>query len=242
MGVGGFAAMRALSTRNDDPKKRAVLDKIATALSWRRRGILVLEELEYARRRGAPILAEIAAMACPATPTHDQPLRARRRISRHAQCRARCRHHSGPVDYVNAHGTSTPIGDTLELTPSAISSARARSSQFHQIHDGHLLAAPAALKPASPSSPPRSDPAAHHQPRQPDPKPPAWISSPTMPAKPNSNTPCRILSASRTNGALLFGDGQSSCSQAKFAPDSQGRFYLDAELSTDNVLIPRITK
>jgi 3-oxoacyl-[acyl-carrier-protein] synthase II len=118
MGVGGFAAMRALSTRNDDP--------IHASRPWDKdrdgfvigegAGILILEELEYARKRGANILAELAGygmsgdayhMTQPA-PEHEGGFRVMRNALRDAKV--------GPevVGYVNAHGTSTPIGDTLE--------------------------------------------------------------------------------------------------------------------------------
>jgi 3-oxoacyl-[acyl-carrier-protein] synthase II len=118
MGVGGFAAMRALSTRNDCPEK--------ASRPWDRdrdgfvigegAGILILEELEYARKRGAPILAEIAGygmsgdayhMTQPA-PEHEGGFRVMRNAVRDAGITP------DVVGYVNAHGTSTPIGDTLE--------------------------------------------------------------------------------------------------------------------------------
>jgi 3-oxoacyl-[acyl-carrier-protein] synthase II len=118
MGVGGFAAMRALSTRNDDPEK--------ASRPWDQgrdgfvigegSGIIILEELEFARKRGAPILAEIAGygmsgdayhMTQPA-PEHEGGFRVMRNAVRDAGVAPTV------VDYVNAHGTSTPIGDTLE--------------------------------------------------------------------------------------------------------------------------------
>ncbi len=118
MGVGGFAAMRALSTRNDAPEK--------ASRPWDRdrdgfvigegAGILILEELEFARKRGARILAEIAGygmsgdayhMTQPA-PEHEGGYRVMRNAVRDAGIIP------GVVGYVNAHGTSTPIGDTLE--------------------------------------------------------------------------------------------------------------------------------
>jgi 3-oxoacyl-[acyl-carrier-protein] synthase II len=118
MGVGGFAAMRALSTRNDDPEK--------ASRPWDQgrdgfvigegSGIIILEELEFARKRGAPILAEIAGygmsgdayhMTQPA-PEHEGGFRVMRNALRDAGVAPTV------VDYVNAHGTSTPIGDTLE--------------------------------------------------------------------------------------------------------------------------------
>ena len=118
MGVGGFAAMRALSTRNDAPEK--------ASRPWDRdrdgfvmgegAGILILEELEFARKRGAPILAEVAGygmsgdayhMTQPA-PEHEGGFRVMRNAVRDAGITP------DVVGYVNAHGTSTPIGDTLE--------------------------------------------------------------------------------------------------------------------------------
>jgi len=118
MGVGGFAAMRALSTRNDAPEK--------ASRPWDRdrdgfvigegAGILILEELEFARKRGAPILAEIAGygmsgdayhMTQPA-PEHEGGYRVMRNAVRDAGISP------DVVGYVNAHGTSTPIGDALE--------------------------------------------------------------------------------------------------------------------------------
>jgi len=118
MGVGGFAAMRALSTRNDEPEK--------ASRPWDQgrdgfvigegSGILILEELEHARKRGARILAEVAGygmsgdayhMTQPA-PEHEGGFRVMRNAVRDAGVEPNV------VGYVNAHGTSTPIGDTLE--------------------------------------------------------------------------------------------------------------------------------
>jgi 3-oxoacyl-[acyl-carrier-protein] synthase II len=118
MGVGGFAAMRALSTRNDDPEHASrPWDKDRDGfVIGEGAGILVLEELEHAKKRGAPILAELVGygmsgdahhMTQPA-PEHEGGLRVMQNALRDAKV--------GPevVGYVNAHGTSTPIGDTLE--------------------------------------------------------------------------------------------------------------------------------
>ena len=118
MGVGGFAAMRALSTRNDDPTRASrPWDKDRDGfVIGEGAGILILEELEHARRRGAPILAEIVGygmssdayhMTQPA-PEHEGGFRVMRNALRDAGLE------SAVVGYVNAHGTSTPIGDTLE--------------------------------------------------------------------------------------------------------------------------------
>ncbi len=118
MGVGGFAAMRALSTRNDAPEKASrPWDKDRDGfVIGEGAGILILEELEFARKRGAPILAEIAGygmsgdayhMTQPA-PEHEGGFRVMRNAVRDAGVTPEV------VGYVNAHGTSTPIGDALE--------------------------------------------------------------------------------------------------------------------------------
>jgi 3-oxoacyl-[acyl-carrier-protein] synthase II len=118
MGVGGFAAMRALSTRNDQPEKASrPWDKDRDGfVIGEGAGILILEELEFARKRGARILAEIAGygmsgdayhMTQPA-PEHEGGFRVMRNAVRDAGVTP------DVVGYVNAHGTSTPIGDTLE--------------------------------------------------------------------------------------------------------------------------------
>jgi len=118
MGVGGFAAMRALSTRNDDPAHASrPWDKDRDGfVIGEGAGILIMEELEHARRRGAPILAEIVGygmssdayhMTQPA-PEHEGGYRVMRKALRDAKLEP------DAVGYLNAHGTSTPIGDTLE--------------------------------------------------------------------------------------------------------------------------------
>ncbi len=118
MGVGGFAAMRALSTRNDDPSRASrPWDKDRDGfVMGEGAGILILEELEHARRRNAPILAELVGygmssdayhMTQPA-PEHEGGFRVMRNALHDAKLDA------SVVGYLNAHGTSTPIGDTLE--------------------------------------------------------------------------------------------------------------------------------
>ena len=95
MGVGGFAAMRALSTRNDDPEKasrpwdtrpRRIRDAAKALASW------CLKNWTFARARGAKILAEIVGygMSRRRLPHHAARARARRRIPRDEKCAARC--------------------------------------------------------------------------------------------------------------------------------------------------------
>jgi 3-oxoacyl-[acyl-carrier-protein] synthase II len=118
MGVGGFAAMRALSLRNDDPERASrPWDKDRDGFVIAEgAGMLVLEELEYAKKRGAPILAELVGYGMSAdayhitqpAPEHEGGFRVMRNTLRDAGV------NPDQVDYVNAHGTSTPIGDTLE--------------------------------------------------------------------------------------------------------------------------------
>jgi len=116
LGVGGFAAMRALSTRNDDPA--------AASRPWDKdrdgfvlgegAGVMVLEEYEHAKARGARIYAELAGYGMSAdaghmtAPNMDGPRRAMLGAMRNAGVAA------DQIDYLNAHGTSTPLGDVNE--------------------------------------------------------------------------------------------------------------------------------
>jgi 3-oxoacyl-[acyl-carrier-protein] synthase II len=116
LGIGGFAAMRALSTRNDDPQ--------TASRPWDRdrdgfvlgegAGVMVLEEYEHAKARGATIYAELAGFGMSADAGHmtapnlDGPRRAMLGAMRNAGVNA------DQVDYLNAHGTSTPLGDLNE--------------------------------------------------------------------------------------------------------------------------------
>jgi len=116
LGVGGFAAMRALSTRNDDPATASRpwdKDRDGFVLG-EGAGIMVLEEFEHAKARGAKIYAELAGFGMSAdaghmtAPNMDGPRRAM------VSALANARLNADQVNYVNAHGTSTPLGDTNE--------------------------------------------------------------------------------------------------------------------------------
>ena len=116
LGVGGFAAMRALSTRNDDPATASRpwdTDRDGFVLG-EGAGVMVLEEYEHAKARGAKIYAELAGFGMSAdaghmtAPNMDGPRRAIVSALNNAGLNA------DQVDYVNAHGTSTPLGDVNE--------------------------------------------------------------------------------------------------------------------------------
>jgi 3-oxoacyl-[acyl-carrier-protein] synthase II len=116
LGIGGFAAARALSTRNDDPATASrPWDKGRDGfVLGEGAGVLVLEEFEHAKRRGAKVYAELAGFGMGADAFHmtapnvDGPKRAMRAALRNAGVNA------DEVHYLNAHGTSTPLGDINE--------------------------------------------------------------------------------------------------------------------------------
>ncbi|QEI06949.1 beta-ketoacyl-ACP synthase II [Pigmentiphaga aceris] len=116
LGVGGFASARALSTRNDDPKTASRpfdRDRDGFVLG-EGAGVMVLEEYEHAKARGARIYGEFAGYGMSAdahhitTPDRDGPRRGIRNALRNGGLNAE------EVQYVNAHGTSTPLGDKNE--------------------------------------------------------------------------------------------------------------------------------
>ncbi|MEZ5400904.1 MAG: beta-ketoacyl-ACP synthase II [Bryobacteraceae bacterium] len=118
MGIGGFAAMRALSTNNADPEHAVrPWDKARDGfVVGEGAGVLIIEELEFARRRGANILAEIVGYGMTGDAYHmtsgsedgDGVIRVMRRAIRDAKL------DPAIIDYINAHATSTPVGDPLE--------------------------------------------------------------------------------------------------------------------------------
>ncbi|MDQ7743257.1 beta-ketoacyl-ACP synthase II [Hydrogenophaga pseudoflava] len=144
LGVGGFAAMRALSTRNDDPKTASRpwdKDRDGFVLG-EGAGVMVLEEYEHAKARGAKIYAEVVGYGMSAdaghmtAPNMDGPRRAMINALRNAGVNA------DQVDYLNAHGTSTPLGDVNESN--AIKAALGDHSRKVVVNStksmtGHLL-------------------------------------------------------------------------------------------------------
>lgn len=144
LGMGGFAAARALSTRNEDPK--------TASRPWDRdrdgfvlgegSGVMVLEEYEHAKARGAKIYAEVMGFGMSADAYHmtapdvDGPCRSMRMALKNAGVNA------DQIDYLNAHGTSTPLGDLNETNAiKAAFGAHARRLVISSTKSmtGHLL-------------------------------------------------------------------------------------------------------
>src|SRR5580692_7765893 len=148
MGVGGFAAMKALSTRNEDPEHACrPFDKDRDGfVVGEGAGILIMEELEFARAREAKILAEVIGYGMSAdayhitsmAPNGEGCLRAMKNALRSAKLPP------SAVDYINAHATSTPLGDALEtaaiktLFEEHATSGKLRVSSTKSM-TGHLL-------------------------------------------------------------------------------------------------------
>ena len=145
-GVGGFCACKALSERNDDPATASrPFDKDRDGfVLGEGAGILILEEYEHAKKRGARIYAELAGMGMSADANHitapnmDGPRRAMLAALRNAGL------NTTDIQYVNAHGTSTPLGDANETAAmKAAFGDHARSLAVNSTKSmhGHLLGA-----------------------------------------------------------------------------------------------------
>ena len=152
-GVGGFNAMKALSTRNDEPEKasRPFSASRDGFVMGEGAGILVLEELEHAKARGAKIYAEIAGVGMSAdayhiTASHPEGLGAKlvmQRALKDAQLKPE------DIDYINVHGTSTHVGDISEAK--AIKEVFGESAYKLNLSStksmtGHLLGAAGAVE------------------------------------------------------------------------------------------------
>lgn len=153
LGLGGFSAMRALSTRNEEPER--------ASRPWDRdrdgfvlgdgAGIMVLEEYESAKRRGARIYAELVGFGMSSDASHitapDENAEGAKAAMENALQDAKLNPEA--VDYINAHGTSTPIGDGLEV----LGIKRAFGAHAYQVAvsstksmTGHLLGAAGAVE------------------------------------------------------------------------------------------------
>jgi 3-oxoacyl-[acyl-carrier-protein] synthase II len=156
MGIAGFSAMRALSRRNDEPAAASRpfdADRDGFVMG-EAAAVLVLEELEHARARNAPIYAELAGYGISSDarhvtepdPTGHNPARAMRMALAEAGAGL------DEVDYINAHGTSTPVGDASEtrVIKQALGEENAQATPISSTKGatGHCLAASGALEAA----------------------------------------------------------------------------------------------
>ena len=153
LGVGGFAAMRALSTRNDEPTRASrPFDRDRDGfIIGEGAGVVVLEEYEQARARKAPLYAELVGYGMSADAFHvtapSEDGAGAAQAMRAALARAECR--PDQIDYINAHGTSTPYNDKLEtLAIKSVFGEHAREMAVSSTKSmtGHLLGAAGGLE------------------------------------------------------------------------------------------------
>jgi 3-oxoacyl-[acyl-carrier-protein] synthase II len=153
MGLGGFASMRALSTRNDEPEKASrPFDRDRDGfVVGEGSGIIILEELDHARRRNAPMFAEIVGYGMSGDAHHitapPEDGNGAARVMRATLQDAGVEPEQ--VDYINAHGTSTPPNDRIEtLAVKAVFQGQARKLAISSTKSmtGHLLGAAGGLE------------------------------------------------------------------------------------------------
>jgi len=153
MGIGGFAALRALSTRNDEPHRASrPFDKDRDGfVCGEGAGILVLEELEFAKARGATIYAELVGYGLSGDAYHltSQPEDAHGAVRSMQMALRKAKIQPSQVDYINAHGTSTPINDpteTLAVKTTFGEHAKKLVMSSTKSMTGHLLGAAGGLE------------------------------------------------------------------------------------------------
>ena len=152
LGIAGFAAMHALSTRNDDPQRASrPFDKDRDGfVMGEGSGMLILEDYEFAKARGARIYCEITGYGFSSdahhvtSPSSEGPARAMKMTLKDSGLTP------DEIDYINAHGTSTPIGDLNELIAIKMAlgekAAKQLSISSTKSMTGHLLGAAAAIE------------------------------------------------------------------------------------------------
>ena len=153
MGVGGFAAMRALSTRNDEPERASrPFDKGRDGfVMGEGSGIVILEELEAANARGASIYAEVVGYGLTSDAYHltGQPEEAHGAVRSMRMAIRKAGIAPDQIDYINAHGTSTPINDPTEtLAVKTVLGEHAQKVAMSSTKSmtGHLLGAAGGLE------------------------------------------------------------------------------------------------
>jgi len=151
LGMSGFAAMRALSTRNDDPERASrPFDKDRDGfVLGEGAGVVMVEELEHAKKRGANILAELTGYGLTADAYHMTSPSGAGAVKAMQHAIKRSGLSLDKIDYINAHGTSTPVGDVMETDAiKTVFGDRAKQIPVSSTKSmtGHLLGAAGAVE------------------------------------------------------------------------------------------------